>query len=362
MTKNKDVGPEKKGLENRKTRAQELADAYMALPAEDRRSRLLVMPYYSQKRDEILEPDNVVQQFRYFWDQWVPRLGPVASMLYMKLRQYCYYNRRTGEVRDYCFPKQSTLGEVIGVKDKKTVRKALVLLEQHGLIRRESQYRYDQKQGKRVRTTDVYHVAITDILTPEDSVTVLLDDVKDVVTEEDTPRGIFSPQVIQKPVEPVDNSRPKGNISPHIGGGENPSQEEVLIRSKNNVTNVRFKKTSSGLQDHPVVKAMNEQERASKESLVLEIGDRLLAMGGQSSLDPHKSAGFHRRVAFLMPTALVYEAIAATRDAFENERSGRTTIPKGLDAYFGGIVRRIAEREGIDIGVEWKAQTAPESR
>lgn len=64
---------EKKNTEvTRRSRAQELAEAFTQLPPDERRSRLLVLPYYSIKRDEILEPDNVVQQFRYFWDKWVP--------------------------------------------------------------------------------------------------------------------------------------------------------------------------------------------------------------------------------------------------------------------------------------------------
>ena len=334
----------------------------MQLPPEERRSRLLVLPYYSIKRDEILEPDNVVQQFRYFWDKWVPVLGPVASMLYMRLRQYCYYNRMTGEVRDYCFPKQSTLGEEIGVKDKKTVRKALVLLEESGLISREGQYRYDQKQKKKVRTTDIYRVAITDILTPEDSVNVLLEESKELVDAEDRPKGKFSPQVPKPLLAPVDNSRPNGKISPHISGGKNPSQEEVLIRNTLNVDNVRNQASDKSLKSHPTVLAMTSEERERKERLVLEIGDRLQQMAGVRELDEHKSAGFHRRVAFLLPEPFIHEAMVATRDALDDVRAGRKSIRGGPAAYFAGIVRQIALREQVDLGVEWKAKSPTAGR
>jgi len=346
----------------RQTRAQELAEAFMQLPLEERRTRLLVLPYYSMKRDQVLEPDNVVQQFRYFWDKWVPFLGPVASMLYMKLRQYCYYNRITGEVRDYCFPKQSTLGDEIGVKDNKTIRKALVLLEEQGLIRREVQYRYDQRTMKKVRTTDIYHVAITDILTPEDSVAILLDESQSIARKQDGPKGKFSPQVTAPRPAPVDNSRPKGKFSPHIGGGNNPQQEEVLIRNTLNVDNVRVQESDSGLRAHPTVLAMPTDEKARKENLSLEIGDQLHSMAGSRGLDEHKSAGFHRRVAYLFPEHLVHEALTATRDAVDDERSGRKSLRAGPAAYFAGIVRQIAEREGIDIGVQWKAKVAAEGR
>jgi hypothetical protein len=343
-------------------RAQELAEAFMQLPLEERRSRLLVLPYYSMKRDQILEPDNVVQQFRYFWDKWVPFLGPVASMLYMKLRQYCYYNRLTGEVRDYCFPKQSTLGDEIGVKDNKTIRKALVLLEEQGLIRREVQYRYDQRTMKKVRTTDIYHVAITDILTPEDSVAILLDESKSIERKEDRPVGKISPQVMPRRLPPVDNSGPKGKNSPHISAGNNPQQEEVLIRNTLNVDNVRVQESDSSLRTHPTVLAMPTDEKARKENLALEIGDQLHGMAGSRGFDEHKSAGFHRRVAYLFPEHLVREALIATRDAVDDERSGRKSLRSGPAAYFAGIVRQIAERERIDIGVQWKAKATVEGR
>jgi len=276
----------------------------------------------------------------------------------MKLRQYCYYNRRTGEVRDYCFPKQSTLGEEIGVKDKKTVRKALVLLEKNGLIRRESQYRYDQRQRKKVRTTDIYHVAITDILTLEDSVAVLIEESKGVATEEDRPKGKISPQVIPGLTKPVDNSGPKGKISPHISGGNNPSQEEVLIRHTSNVTNVQLKQDGSDLRSHPKVQTMDSGEKASKEALAFEIGERLSAMAGDRGIDTHKSAGFHKRIAFLLPEAFVHEALTATRDALDDSRSGRKTMRSGPAAYFAGIVRQIAQREEIDLGGDWKVKSA----
>lgn len=345
-----------------KTRAQELAEAFMQLPLEERRSRLLVLPYYSMKRDQILEPDNVVQQFRYFWDKWVPFLGPVASMLYMKLRQYCYYNRITGEVRDYCFPKQSTLGDEIGVKDNKTIRKALVLLEEQGLIRREVQYRYDQRTMKKVRTTDIYHVAITDILTPGDSVAILLDESKAIENQGDRPTGKFSPQVKPPRLAPVDNSGPKGKFSSHISGGNNPQQEEVLIRTTLNVDNVRVQEGDSSLRTHPTMLAMSAEERARKENLALEIGDQLHGMAGDRSFDEHKSAGFHRRVAYLFPEKFIREALVATRDAIDDQRSGRKSLRSGPAAYFAGIVRQIAEREGIDLGVQWKAKAAAEGR
>jgi hypothetical protein len=337
-------------------RREELEKAYLKLPREERRSRLLILPYFANKRDELLNPDNVVQQYRYFWDNWVPSLGPVASMLYMKLRQYCYYNRQTGEIREYCFPKQSTLGREIGIKDEKTVRKALKLLEKHGLLRREEQYRYDQRMGKKVRTTDRYWVSITDILTPDDEVSILLTEIEDnqevPVNRENRPTGKYSRQVKMSPTE---EPSPTGKYSRHISGGNIPQQEEVLIRNTPNVINVSSNQDKS-FRNHPTVRALTAEERASKEGTAFEVGETLKTMAGDRDLDDHQSAGFHRRVAFLMPERFVREAIVATRDAVDDDRSGRRKLRAGPAAYFAGIVRQIAEREEIDLGVDWKAK------
>ncbi len=102
---------------------------------------------------------------------------------------------------------------------------------------------------------------------------------------------------------------------------------------------------------------MTSEEQKNREDLAQEIGRQLNVMSGERDwgMEDHKSLGFHRRVAFLMPSRFVYEALAATRDAIEDERAGRKTV-RGVGAYFAGIVQRIAEREHIDLGVEWKAK------
>lgn len=82
-----------------------------------------ILPDYADRREEIVQPERVVQQFQYFWDRWVPMLGPLPSVIYMKLRQFAYYNRRSGELREEITrcPKQETLAKSVGVKDKKAV-------------------------------------------------------------------------------------------------------------------------------------------------------------------------------------------------------------------------------------------------
>src|SRR5262245_16783476 len=125
-------------------------------------------PWYKDIEDEVTQPDQVTVQSKYFWKRWARILGPVPSMLLLRLRQYCYYNRETGEKRDWCFPSQETLAHELGLDNRKTIMEALRRLEVLGFIRRERQYRLDPGTRKPRRTTDKYFIRMWDPIAPED--------------------------------------------------------------------------------------------------------------------------------------------------------------------------------------------------
>ncbi|MBI2940840.1 MAG: hypothetical protein HYY04_10425, partial [Chloroflexi bacterium] len=127
-----------------------------------------LMPFYHDLRNEIVEPDKVVVATQYFWTRWPPLLGPTLTALVVTLRRHCYYNRITKERRDWCFPEQATLAREIGVDSTKTVRAALTHPFAHYFVRRQPRYLYDPALGKKVRTSDMYFVAMDDPLTPDD--------------------------------------------------------------------------------------------------------------------------------------------------------------------------------------------------
>ena len=89
---------------------------------------------------------------------------------------------------------------------------------------------------------------------------------------------------------------------------------------------------------------------------MLEIGDSLNRMDGRSDTATHRSIGFHKRVAYLMPETLVHEALRATRDAVEDARAGRKDLDKDAAAYFAGAIKRLAERDAVDLGISWQAE------
>jgi len=57
-----------------------------------------------------------------------------------------------------------------------------------------------------------------------------------------------------------------------------------------------------------------------------------------------------------MPETLLRKALMATRDAVDDQRAGRKTLRGGASAYFAGVVKQIAEDEGIELGLRAQAE------
>lgn len=98
------------------------------------------------------------------------------------------------------------------------------------------------------------------------------------------------------------------------------------------------KERTSSLMRHPSVIQVTAEERERKEAIAFEIGELLKRMDGNRSTEPHKSAGFHRKVAFLMPEKDIREALSSTRDAVDDQNAGKIAI-HDISGLFGGIIK-----------------------
>ena len=123
---------------------------------EDRNDskRLHLEPCHKEIRNGIVEPEEVVVFSQYFLKKWGPRLGPTLTLLIIRLRMYCYYNKRTKEKRDWCFPSQKTLAEDLGVSSK-TIERELKREIAREFIKRKPRYVYNQKLNKKIRNTGI---------------------------------------------------------------------------------------------------------------------------------------------------------------------------------------------------------------
>jgi hypothetical protein len=196
------------------TRRDEIERYYSSLSGAERRLSILLEPAFRDAYNEIIQAHQVVQLPRYFWDKWVPLLGPTTTTVYVNLRKHCYYNSRTGEMRDNWQTRQETLARECGIKDRKTLRKSLVLLESLGFIERKADHLTDPRTGRPYRITDTYQVFFEVPLVDQDAVEMLLRQVSSAASNARNPvMGKVSPLRDDSGSGPVDNSAVKGRFS-----------------------------------------------------------------------------------------------------------------------------------------------------
>jgi hypothetical protein len=68
----------------------------------------------SRLHNTLTHPEHVYIGNQYFRLNWLPILGPALASLVVNLRARCYWNERTGELRDICRSSWSSLAQEIG--------------------------------------------------------------------------------------------------------------------------------------------------------------------------------------------------------------------------------------------------------
>ena len=118
---------------------------------------------------------RAVTGYNYLIRSWLPREGPLFVAFIQVMRDQCYYNAQTGEVRNTCFPEVATLAGKCGVSRATIFR--LLARDDEGrfinpslgrflkIIRRR---RYDPELQREVQTSNLYLVAMDDPVVPED--------------------------------------------------------------------------------------------------------------------------------------------------------------------------------------------------
>jgi hypothetical protein len=130
--------------------------------------RLVLQEAYANLYNEITKPKQVFVDSQYFRKKWVPLLGHSLGWLVVALRQHCYWNRQTGELRDWCVVSQEEIAEEVGI-DSRTLRRLLKReYADKFVLEVDKRYRYDSKLGKQVRVKTFYRIRMDDPLTPED--------------------------------------------------------------------------------------------------------------------------------------------------------------------------------------------------
>lgn len=307
---------------------KEFEEFYRSLSPEERRDRVLLEPAFRYLYNEITAVNRVVQVPHYFWSKWVPILGPLASTVYMKLRQYCYYNPDTGEKRNLCWPKQATLAQDIGVKKRETLAKGVKILEEHGFIETQQTYYKDPQSGRPRRGTLKYRVFFEIPLVPEDASELLIRST----TGGKAIRLNNFPYKSEKRTYRASTGENSSYMSEKrtYGADRKPDNQSSTGTITNNV-NV-LKKNTSKDDD-------NDRAEYLAQHLAHELADK-------------KSLGFYRRVTRSLPESLVHITLSETKDAHH-----RGLIKTTLARYFTDSIKRKATERGIELTSSRKRAT-----
>jgi hypothetical protein len=123
---------------------------------------------YANAYNEVVQPDRVFVASQYFRRKWVPLLGADLAWLILAMRQRCYWNKKTGEVRNVLLASQDELAVEVGL-DRRHVQKLLQSkYASWFILEKKQRYEYDQRIGKTVRAKTAYKLRMDDPLTPED--------------------------------------------------------------------------------------------------------------------------------------------------------------------------------------------------
>ncbi len=363
-------------------RREELLQHLASLQRDDALRQIAILPYYHQLENEITKPNQGVYVTRYFLTKWQPALGSEASSIVLALRLLADKDGRT-------FASIETIAQYAGMSIRSIKRwisdneqaiqpcspervEQWRLLHAYFLRSKSSRYllKKDPVRGAIVRrTTSLYEVAMDDPVHPTDEGKLFALAAERLVQEEVAKRqnelknneirhkGQTGPKGPRKSItietDQV-NQVHEGQTGTHESGPNWPSRS---LSDRSNVTNVSASKQDgrtgpSLFSRDPRVRNLEPEQRRRLDALVDELGDWLRRKDGWRDTDTHKSAGAHRRAVYLLGEQLVRRAMASLDDRIEEGRSGRKEAVRNPSAAFWGIVKRLAEQDGLSLAVE----------
>lgn len=355
-------------------RREELIRRFSELPAEQARRQVAVLPYYHQLENEITKPNQGVWTTRYFKERWRPALGAEAASIVEALRLLADRDTR------HCTASMEEIARLAGLSSR-TV-KAWLSTNEATLTRYSPAWRQqwsylhayfilDKRgrarqapSGKKLRDTSEITIALDDPIHPDDEGKLFIKVAERIVNDE---RSLAKPQENEgfssRGTGSPQNETPKNiGLTPNqpLSGGTGSPASSVGHREPNrtltyrsNAINVKASNagllTETSFREDSRVRRLNDYERERRDALAAEIGDWLHRKGGRGTTGPHKSAGFHRRVAYFVPEELIRQVMRDIDDRLAAAREGTKPPVRDVSGAFGGYISRVCQQQGISL-------------
>ena len=301
---------------------QQIEEFFLGLSTDERREQIYLKPEFRDAYNEITEAHRIFVLPQYYFKNWRHVLGPVSHTLYEEMRRRTFYNPQTGERRDSFYATQEDLALSVGLKDRKTIRKALKALEDNGFISRKTRHYTDPKTGRPYRGADEITVYFEIPLTVGDAVELLL---KKASASQNPVMGIKSPIQTRDRRQFVDNDPVKGIKSPLRAGENIPSN----VSTSDITNNVRT-----------LVKERHTETATRSEN------DHLVDLLGQKLGKAEENRRFYEMVCAGYPGHVIMRALAAVDDKFQDSLDpAKEGFRVNKAAYFTGVLKNLTKKE-----------------
>ena len=118
-----------------------------------------------QLADRLLTRGEFILVSWYFLKNWLPALGPDAAMFILLLRNQCYFNDETGELRDEVWIEggYEAIAQRLGIKNPRTIATWLPAKIERGKRKEELTERTDQEFARRQQLQNLLRLFVTRI-------------------------------------------------------------------------------------------------------------------------------------------------------------------------------------------------------
>jgi hypothetical protein len=246
----------------------DLVQEHCPLPPHDSALYAEIVRAASRLHNAITAPERVHIGSQYFRLQWLPELGPVLALLVVNLRARCYWNARTGELRDSCRATWSELARELGctARQLRNLRQkpcleqfARILSEGHG--RAQSEFRVSMVDP--LTDADAQRFETQAKITPDvliDPETGQLDAYALLLKAENSAPGLDDLALAKG--GPARNA--PGNVELLAQTAENPEEMARSARQKTEIL-------ASSPESQPEVSAASERQVLHLEGLKAEV-------------------------------------------------------------------------------------------
>ena len=285
--------------------------------------------FFLNARNEIVNPDRYVASSKYFWDKWVPELGPNLTVLIMQLRKYCFYNRSTGEKRDTVRLSLENIAQECGLS-KATIKRELATPISKQFIKTSFNYKYHEITKKKVRASNTYQVVLDDPIHLTDRDKLLeIKEKRKAVSAANTILDDLKLNLTSRSKNPTDNPAPKAQFEPHI--------YEAQIEPVSTNVSTSLNTLNVNVQGNNVQKPEDQKPLTPKEASLVE---KILAV-----TKDRKSEPFYRIIARHCSEASIDKAIEDIKTYLTSGRVVKnpgalfTSRIKSYDRYFKQVSR-----------------------